>query len=471
MYHRHSENEKSSCSVATLKTRRSTGQKVYFDHKSRRWVYFFMISWFVLVVLGVLRVMIKKKATSVDFSNSSPTNFLGATTISITSLQERTYEAANLMNSFDYDTPPVENSGTLINPKTPTSPLVVLILSKRDHFQRRSVIRQTWGKAYVAGLYFVIGGDALAVHGASDEVQQLLQEEQARNRDLLDTIHPESYRGLPHKLRYAIRWVMLSQPEHDPTVQWILKVDDDMYVRSLSNFVRREHSSVGSSALNSSVPIVLGQIQYQIPVQRHGKWAEDFSYYRHHPIYPPWPKGSCGYLMSRSAASLLAQKYTQDLSSRLWGLHEEISLRSYQGEDTSLGIWLEGSSISWISSPHFVNDGQCLSKGDLPFAWSIGHRISPELMQKCFEEERQLVQYNSIPSSIYETTILDTPTSIDEGFKSNGKVESEAFRSAMLHSELDRKSIRNEMALDQRRQRREAKRHEQQLLRLSSDQI
>jgi Galactosyltransferase len=445
------------CSKEVLTSR--TEQKIHFDQKSRPWFAVAMFCWTLLSLMGVARVMLNHNRASVNFFES------------LSSRRQRSViKKGNFMDSaiFEFDSPPVKNDDALIDPKTPASPLVVLVLSKRDHFQRRSMIRRTWGKAYTSGLYFVIGGVSLerSVNNTSDEVQRLLIEEQVQHWDMIDTLHPESYRGLPHKIRFAIRWVIIK--EHDRKVQWILKVDDDMYVRHLNVFVRRDRS-VGVSILNSTFPIVVGQIQYQIPVQRHGKWAEDASYYRNHPIYPPWPKGSSGYLISRSAAVLIAQRYSLDLMLPS-SMKEKPALPSYQGEDTSLGIWLEASNVSWINSTYFVNHGRCLP--DLDSAWIIGHRITPELMQKCYETERMLIRPSDSSPSIEDTTILEVlPTSQDQWFTNAKDANTEAFMSAMLHSELDQKSIRNDAALEQRRQQREAKRHEHQMLRLSDNNL
>lgn len=443
-------------------------RKLHFDRKGRRCVVAIAIfCWVLLFVVGVAKLV--SNPSSVDFFESSSTNFNTRITINNRRPRRRADEMVDPLDStdFDYDVPPAGNDDTLIHPKTPDSSLVVLVLSKRDHFQRRSMIRQTWGKEYASGLYFVIGGGSYARIGysTSDEVQRLLIEEQVRHLDLLDTVHPESYHGLPHKLRFAIHWVM----RHDRTVRWILKVDDDMYVRSLNGFVRRNRP-LGLSILNSSLPVVMGQIQNQIPVQRHGKWAEDVSYYQHHPVYPPWPKGSSGYLMSRSVGMLIAQKYNQDLSLMKSSLKDNVSLPTYQGEDTSLGIWLESSNVSWINSEYFVNHGRCLPGVDN--AWSIGHRITPELMQKCNEAESKLVQSNDRSLSIEDTTVLEAlPISQDQRFTNVNDVNNEAFRSAVLHNELDQKSVVNIEAMEQRRQQREAKRHEQQLFRLSNNKL
>jgi hypothetical protein len=59
----------------------------------------------------------------------------------------------------------------------------------------------------------------------------------------------------------------------------------------------------------------------------------------------------------------------------------------YQGEDVSIGIWLDQAPpeklepVTWIHSKYFSNDGQCLKH-----AWLImGHEISAEQMRACHQ--------------------------------------------------------------------------------------
>jgi hypothetical protein len=55
----------------------------------------------------------------------------------------------------------------------------------------------------------------------------VLREEQDHYRDMLWTPSPESYRGLPHKLKEGYRWLM----DNVPSAKWIVKADDDSVVR------------------------------------------------------------------------------------------------------------------------------------------------------------------------------------------------------------------------------------------------
>jgi len=274
--------------------------------------------------------------------------------------------------------------------------VIVVVLSARGNFERRKAIRETWGRDHA--LYFVVGGptreELLLPSGEgkerteSDSVQQVgnvtegnattakgrklvkseiqlkVEEEQAAHRDLLDSIHPDSYQSLPYKIKYAYHWVS----EHLEDVEWVMKVDDDTVVRvdTLRNAFLRN--------FNSRVPMVIGQIIERSAVARQGKWA-DFKYDR--AWYPYWAQGSCGYVVSRPVVDYIAQ---MDPSSIVY----------YQGEDTSVGIWLDeapeeklgNQHVTWVQSAYFRNDGKCEEH-----AWlSMGHEISAEHMRACHEK-------------------------------------------------------------------------------------
>lgn len=254
--------------------------------------------------------------------------------------------------NFDYSQPAQRTATTLPNPKVyHRENTVVIVLSARENIERRKTIRETWGKNH--SVYFVIGGER---ENETKTIQQSLQTEFRTNQDLLDTIHPDGYRSLPYKLRFAYRWII----KHIPTCQWFIKVDDDTVVRvdSLQQALLRP--------LNPRTPLVLGRIVVDAPVHREGKWAE----LKYQPAkYPYWPQGSCGHVVSRPVASYIARLP---------------NITYYQGEDTSVGIWLDQSDlhVTWLHSMYFVNDRNCMEQ-----AWLIiGHQITPEEMVQCYRK-------------------------------------------------------------------------------------
>lgn len=158
-----------------------------------------------------------------------------------------------------------------------------------------------------------------------------------------------------HKLKESVDWLV-----NHTTADWVLKVDDDTFVRigSVAGYLRQ---------IEPSEPTVVGRIVSGSKVWKTGKWA-DVDYNRDK--YPLWPMGSCGYVLSRPIMEYISREKNQ--------LHE------FQGEDTSVGIWLDESpfknDIDWHNSRAFINDGNCQD----PNALVIGHMISPSKMRRCY---------------------------------------------------------------------------------------
>lgn len=259
--------------------------------------------------------------------------------------------------------------------------VIVVILSARSNVKRRKAIRETWGNNHA--VYFVVGGPTRAeqlelerrqkedeskggegVEGSSNspyktEIQQQLEREQTEHRDILDSFHPDSYRSLPYKVKFAYKWVLQNLPQ----TRWIVKVDDDTVVRVdtlRTAFLRN---------FNWEVPMVVGRIIERSPVAREGKWA-DFDYKPDY--YPYWPQGSCGHVLSRAVAEYIANLEKP---------------KYYQGEDVSIGIWLDEAPpddlhVTWVHSNYFRNDRKCLHH-----AWLImGHEVTEDEMRECYEQ-------------------------------------------------------------------------------------
>jgi len=358
-----------------------------------------------------------------DVDSSSSTILDADATI----LDENDSVSSSSSFTFDYQQPAVRTSFTLPDPHYfAHDKMIILVLSARNHFVQRQTVRETWGANH--SVYFVIGGpqvqeslqpleqsppsdDATTSNGkkrrklsksnqtsaevlttttAQSErrktrrrrlkllepptIQSKLLDEQRHFRDLLDSIHPDSYQSLPYKVHFAYRWIT----QHLPHVEWLVKVDDDTVVRvdTLYRVLLRN--------LNPNHLMVVGRIIEQSAVAREGKWAE----LKYKPeFYPYWPQGSCGHVVSRAVARYLGNR---------------TDLVYYQGEDTSIGIWLdeavqtsspkntgitsqndngEDIEVSWIHSAYFSNDGKCLDH-----AWLImGHEVSPEKMRECHQ--------------------------------------------------------------------------------------
>lgn len=262
-----------------------------------------------------------------------------------------------LLAAFDYTKPAVVTEFTLPPARRTNQSTVVICFSARDNFERRAAIRETWAKGN-DNVYFVIGGP---VPGNMEDMNKddplsassLLFREQQIFGDLIDTIHPDTYKGLPYKLHFGVKWVM----QNLENVQWIVKADDDVVVRVklLEFFVLRK--------MNPFLPQVIGTVAVGAKPHRTGKWAEDPKFTDAE--YPPWAFGSSGYVMSRPVGQYVADN----------------DLYYYQGEDAGLGIWLAQSPLqtTWVDTPELRKEEGCHDK-----LYIIGHDLDTQAIRNCF---------------------------------------------------------------------------------------
>ncbi len=285
--------------------------------------------------------------------------------------------------------------------------VLILVLSRRPAFETRTTIRETWGKG-CTNIRFVVGSCCRlpqstvqpwtciphAPRSASQqevdrrtadcfEEDRQLERERNQFNDMVFARTVDVYRHLPQKLKEGYQWAM-----QNSLAEWIIKTDDDSVVRvkALTKYLR--------TTLDASVPTVYGSISKGWGVHRAGKWAER----TYAPsTYPAFPLGSHGHVVSRPVAQ--------------WIADNQHGLINYQGEDVSIGIWLDGSplksKIKWVASKHTANHGNCFD----PSLWMIGHDISAAKMRKCFgaavKSVQQQANVNIVRAAPFNRTALE----------------------------------------------------------------
>ncbi|XP_055002686.1 UDP-GalNAc:beta-1,3-N-acetylgalactosaminyltransferase 2 isoform X2 [Sorex araneus] len=177
----------------------------------------------------------------------------------------------------------------------------------------------------VAGgfIYTIQEGDALLqnLHSRpqrlSDHIRNLheedaaLKEESSIYDDIVFVDVIDTYRNVPAKLLNFYRWTV-----ETASFDLLLKTDDDCYIDIEAIFNRIAHRNLDGPNF------WWGNFRLNWAVDRTGKWQE-LEYPS--PAYPAFACGS-GYVISRDIVYWLARN-----SGRL---------KTYQGEDVSMGIWM-----------------------------------------------------------------------------------------------------------------------------------
>ena len=262
----------------------------------------------------------------------------------------------------------------------PDHTMAVLVLSRRDVFETRQVIRETWANDHT-NVFFVLGTccpippsfrkqwtcsqdrvpsekEQKTWDAQCQTMDKRLSEEQAGHGDLIRIEEVDVYRHLPHKLKNAYAWAV----EHT-SAKWFVKIDMDSVVRvdTLEHYL--------TTTYDASKPVLISAgINKASGVPSGGKWAEFPHINKLYTKYPPWPNGA-GHVVSLPIAKYIA-------------MQEDLLFA--QGEDVSLGIWIDRSplKVTFKTSKHFIpHSGDCKNKN----AWVIGHDITAAKMRDCFK--------------------------------------------------------------------------------------
>ncbi|ELT91230.1 hypothetical protein CAPTEDRAFT_226503 [Capitella teleta] len=149
---------------------------------------------------------------------------------------------------------------------------------------------------------------------AGEREQRRIDHEMASYDDII--LLPNTmdvYRNIPHKLLHALQWA-----EENTRVNFVAKTDDDCFLNLFHLLEVVE---------GQSDRIWLGRFRHNWALDRYGKWAEP-SY--HSLTYPPFACGSL-YVIGKSIVD--------------WLVEGMDTLRLYQGEDVSMGIWMAAIQV------------------------------------------------------------------------------------------------------------------------------
>lgn len=135
--------------------------------------------------------------------------------------------------------------------------LFVAVISAPEYFHKRDIIRRTWQRhlqsdlslANLAGLGFIVG-----LTEGDNEIQKRIEKESVMYGDILQIEMIDDYYNLTLKVVGLLNWIN----DHCSRVDYVLKVDDDVYV-NVQNLVAVMNN------LNSSEQSLYGSFSEGLP--------------------------------------------------------------------------------------------------------------------------------------------------------------------------------------------------------------
>ena len=161
------------------------------------------------------------------------------------------------------------------------------------------------------------------------ETSRQLEEEKSRYKDILLVNVTDVYRNLPVKLLQFHQWV-----SSELNTQFVMKTDDDCFV-GIERILAMLESKVNTDRS------WFGNFRENWYVERVGKWAEKM--YRS----TEYPQFACG------SGNIVSKDISEWLASNAGALFP------FQGEDTSMGIWLSAICPRYRGSKKWLCDKEC----------------------------------------------------------------------------------------------------------------
>lgn len=159
--------------------------------------------------------------------------------------------------------------------------VVAMVYSAASNFQRRKVIRETWGGEDPRALVIFL----LAAVGREDyHMQDKIEIEHRVHGDIVQCSFLDGYRNLTYKHVAALKWLVYNCP----AARFMFKTDDDVMVNTplMYNYLE---VPLGSNAKLHCKELIFGHIMSCAKVQRSGysKWRVSIEEYadKHYPNY------------------------------------------------------------------------------------------------------------------------------------------------------------------------------------------
>uniref|UniRef100_A0A914I0M9 Hexosyltransferase n=1 Tax=Globodera rostochiensis TaxID=31243 RepID=A0A914I0M9_GLORO len=241
--------------------------------------------------------------------------------------------------------------------------LIMLTMSRRNGFENRKAIRQTWMNDSVPGevIRFLI---ADAGEGEAIDVQQKLEEEQAKHGDLL-FLHGfvDLYIHLNFKVYGGFEW----QQSFCANAKWVMKVDDDalVHLRRLAHWTEKKFRPI---AVKNPL-VYFGEIYHQYRPIRNpkSKWYAPKEMYPND-MYPDFMQGTV-YLTTPATIKAI-WLHTRQVD----GFYlEDVLYTGILAKLANVTLSDQKKHLMW----YFYNNGECEDGVPMPTAFSvIGTKLS-----------------------------------------------------------------------------------------------
>lgn len=184
--------------------------------------------------------------------------------------------------------------------------LIILVTSNISNFNRRSMIRQSWGNhlrshgndnMHSAKIYFLVGRPAASTSSEfKNSIARKASCESEMFRDLVFVDVHENFSNITYKLQHGFKWALRACSFH-----YILSVHDDAYVNVPRLFDFLFDEGVPRKRLYS------GKVQFSTRVLRTGKYGVSKDRL-HKNVYARYCSGA-GFVVSRDTLVAMASRF------------------------------------------------------------------------------------------------------------------------------------------------------------------
>jgi hypothetical protein len=159
--------------------------------------------------------------------------------------------------------------------------VVIAIHSSPDNFDFRMTVRETWGQFSSESLIvFMLGA-------VPDDVQSQLELENKVYGDIVQGNFIDSYRNLTYKHAMVFKWFL----ENCPTVKFLLKIDDDVFINTPLLYEYLQGKGPNNSIFNKpDLMLCVPAIHFYPCREENDKWFASHEEYSRD-YYPPYCMG------------------------------------------------------------------------------------------------------------------------------------------------------------------------------------